>query len=419
MSTTTGTIPPPSDEITHVSFRSRVRRAFGATRAGLVIAAAALATAVSAAVLISVLNSAFGFIALENAVEPEELVGTGRTLEDLSATELVVILEDRLSSGLLRRLDSEVPIAERSAADLRDLVEERVIDPTVVDSWSLFESIFERELVEAFAEANPQMEIRFHSWISRQFLFSQQSTDPLDAGILSAIIGTLMVVGIALLLAVPIGISTGIYFSEYARKSRLNAFLQLNVQNLAAVPSVIYGLLGLAIFVRFGAPLTTGAMFGSAGASDGRTVLAAGLTLGVLVLPVVVINAESVFSSIPDEFRSACQAVGASRSQIVFFRLLPFVLDRILTIAILAVSRVIGETTPLIIVGAATVMAVNPSGLFSRFTALPSQIYYWSFNPQEEFQRLAAAAILILLVLSLGLNILLVVLRRRIQIRKG
>lgn len=396
-----------------------MRLALAGGRVTALMLAGAVSLSLLVAVFLSVVNSVFGYAAFENDLEPGTLKPGASGVDDFDRSELERALDEHLSSGLLRRLESETPLAERSTGELRDLVLERVINPSVVESWSLAQSIFERELIVAYGVENPSAEIRFHSWLSWRFLSEQQSTDPLDAGILSAILGTVWTISIALLVAMPIGVATGVYLSEYARSGPVASLIHLNIQNLAAIPPVIYGLLGLALFVRVGAPVTTGAIFGAQPTSDGRTILAAGLTLGVLVLPVVVVNAHAAMESIPDDYRRACEAVGASRSQIVFLRLVPFALDRLLTVTILAISRVIGETTPLIIVGAATVMAVSPSGPFSRFTALPAQIYYWSFNPTPEFQRLAAAAILVLLVISLTLNILLVVLRRRIQLRKG
>jgi phosphate transport system permease protein len=381
--------------------------------------AAAVGTFFLVALFLSVLNSAYGYVALQNEVNLEEIAPGAESLDELSTTELESILRERLSSGLIRRLDTEAPLSERSQEELAELVAERVIDPQVVESWSLAESLFRRGTVERYVAQHPDVDITFRTWLNAEFLVSQQSNDPLDAGIVSALIGTLLVVTIALLVAMPIGIATGIFLSEYARPSALRTIVQINIQNLAAIPPVIYGLLGLALFVRFGSPVTSGSIFGAQTGTDGRTVLSAGLTLGVLVLPVVIINAQEAFASVPERFRDAARAVGASKTQLVFGRLLPHVSDRIVTVAILALSRVIGETTPLIIVGAATVIAVNPSSLFAQFTALPSQIYYWSFSPQSEFQRLAAAAILVLLVLSLGLNIFLVLLRRRIQQGKG
>lgn len=395
------------------------RKLFALLRGGWLLLTATVATAFLVALLLSVINSAFGFVALENSVSLEEISPGTRSLDQMTRGALESALRTRLSTGLIRRLESEQPLSERSDAELRDLVRERIINPTVVHSWSLGESLLRGDLISSYRNENPEAVITFRSWLSGSFLTSQQSPDPLDAGIVSALIGTLLVVGIAVVIAMPVGVATGIYLTEYSRPSLFRSIIQLNIQNLAAVPPVIYGLLGLALFVRFAAPVTSGAVFGVDAVNDGRTVFSAGLTLATLVLPVIVINAQDAFASIPERYRDAARAVGASRTQLVFGRLLPHVADRLVTVSILAVSRVVGETTPLIIVGAATVIAVNPSGLFSRFTALPSQIYYWSFSPQDEFQRLAAAAIIVLLVLSLGLNIVLVTLRRRIQKSKG
>ena len=192
------------------------------------------------------------------------------------------------------------------------------------------------------------------------------------------------------------------------------------IYNLSGVPSIIYGLLGLAIFVRFLAPLTSGALFGlvpSEGAS-GRTILAAGATLSLLVLPLIIINTQEALRAVPRSLRDSSFGLGATRWQTIYHHVLPASLDRILTGAILAISRAVGETAPLIVVGASTFITTNPGGPFARFTTLPIQIFQWSARPQPEFRNAAAAAIVLLLILLLSTNTFAIVLRNRISRRK-
>ena len=192
--------------------------------------------------------------------------------------------------------------------------------------------------------------------------------------------------------------------------------IQTNINNLAGVPSIVYGRLGLAIFVRALETFTSGAMFGITDA-NGRTIMSAGLTMGILVLPLVIINAQEAIKAVPDSIRQAAFGVGATKWQTVWSHVLPSALPGILTGSILAMSRAVGETAPLIIVGASTFISQDPSGPFSKFTALPIQIYQWTSRAQSEFHNIAAAAILVLLILLLTLNASAILLRNRFQRR--
>jgi phosphate transport system permease protein len=189
---------------------------------------------------------------------------------------------------------------------------------------------------------------------------------------------------------------------EFAARNRVTDLIQTNINNLAGVPSIVYGMLGLAIFVRVLEPLT-----------QGRTVLSAGLTLGLLTMPVVIISSQEAIRAVPDSLRHAGLALGATRWQTVRSQVLPVAMPGILTGTILAVARAIGETAPLILVGAASFITFDPTGLFSKFTALPIQIFQWTTYPQEEFRNLAAAASLALLIMLLVLNAAAVLLRNR------
>jgi phosphate transport system permease protein len=203
---------------------------------------------------------------------------------------------------------------------------------------------------------------------------------------------------------------------EYAPKNWLTSIIQTNINNLAGVPSIVYGMLGLAVFVRTFEAITSGAAFGVTD-SNGRTVLSAGLTMGILVLPLIIINAQEAIKAVPDSLRQAAFGVGATRWQTIWHHVLPNALPGILTGSILAISRALGETAPLIVVGASTFITIDPQGVFSKFTALPIQIYNWTTRPQAEFHSIAASAIIVLLVLLLTLNATAILLRNRFQRR--
>jgi phosphate transport system permease protein len=192
--------------------------------------------------------------------------------------------------------------------------------------------------------------------------------------------------------------------------------IQTNINNLAGVPSIIYGILGLAIFVRVLEPLTSGSAFGAiqdTTTANGRTILSAGLTLGLLILPLIIINAQEAIRAVPSSLRQASYGLGATKWQTIWYHVLPNALPGILTGTILAMSRAIGETAPLVVVGASTFITVDPSGPFSKFTTLPIQIYQWTSRPQDQFRNIAAAAIVVLLLLLLTLNATAVLLRNR------
>ncbi|RMD55597.1 MAG: phosphate ABC transporter permease PstA, partial [Candidatus Thermofonsia bacterium] len=229
-------------------------------------------------------------------------------------------------------------------------------------------------------------------------------------------LGSLWVIAITVLFSFPIGVGAAIYLEEYAVDNRLNRLLQTNINNLAGVPSIIYGMLGLAVFVRALEVFTSGALFGSVestASANGRTILSAGLTLGLLILPIIIINAQEALRAVPVSMRQAGLALGATQWQTIWSHVLPSALPGILTGTILAVSRALGETAPLVVVGASTFIAVDPTSPFSKFTTLPIQIYQWTSRPQAEFRNIAAAAIIVLLVLLLSLNAAAILLRNR------
>ena len=201
---------------------------------------------------------------------------------------------------------------------------------------------------------------------------------------------------------------------EYASQNFINRIIQTNINNLAGVPSIVYGMLGLAIFVRTMESFTSGSMFGVTD-SNGRTILSAGLTMGILVLPLIIINGQEAIKAVPDSLQTG--VIWRRRHPLAndLASCLPNALPGILTGSILAVSRAIGETAPLIIVGASTFISKDPEGPFSKFTALPIQVYQWTTRAQPEFHSIAASAIIVLLVLLLTLNATAVIIRNRVQ----
>jgi phosphate transport system permease protein len=226
---------------------------------------------------------------------------------------------------------------------------------------------------------------------------------PANSGIESAIYGTLWLMVVCAVIVIPLGIASAIYLEEYADRSKwYNRFVEVNIQNLAAVPSVVYGILGLAFIVR--GPL-----------SLGRTVLAGGITLALLVLPVVIIVAREAIRAVPPSIREGSLALGATQWQTIWKQVLPGSIAGIATGVILALSRAIGETAPLLVIGAAVNPRFNPDGLGSAFTALPIQIFAWTQDPNREFVDLAAAAILVMMVVLLLMNSVAIFLRNRYE----
>lgn len=235
------------------------------------------------------------------------------------------------------------------------------------------------------------------------FLSSLDSRFPERAGIRPALVGTLWLMGLTALISFPLGVGAAIYLQELAPKNRFTSFLEVNVANLAAVPSVIYGLLGLAVFVR--------------AAEMGRSILAGAMTLVLLILPIIIVATREAFRGVPDSIRHGAYAVGATEWQGVWRQTLPAALPGTMTGMILGLSRAIGETAPLITLGALTYVNFVPGGPFDRFTAMPIQIYNWVSRPQTEFQNVAAAGIMLLLAVLLAMNAVAVYLRHRYERR--
>jgi phosphate transport system permease protein len=240
--------------------------------------------------------------------------------------------------------------------------------------------------------------------LSLDFLTATPSRiDPASSGIGPALAGTLWLMLVCTAFIIPVGVATAVYLEEYADRDRwFNRLVEVNIQNLAAVPSIVYGVLGLAFLVR--GPL-----------SLGHVLLAGGLTLGLLVLPVLIVTAREAIRAVPPSIRDGSMALGATQWQTVWKQVLPASLPGIATGAILSLSRAIGETAPLIVFGAATFATSAPSGILSDVTALPIQIFSWISEPQEEYKALAAAGIIVLMVILLAMNAVAIWLRNKYE----
>jgi ABC-type phosphate transport system permease subunit len=572
---------------------------------------------------LNVVNSSIGSVSISYDIDPNNLSAEGRPIEALGAEELVAILIEYQGAKmpvLVRDLLSVVPNEAFTASTLRELypagqypegfadvtvndirglardemvavlgeflllnmsrseLETRVLEDIVklqvVEAWPLFDAIFHYDEIVATHDAEfPEAElVRYQSWVDLKFLQTPMSSIPSQAGIRTALLGSLLMMLIVINVSLPLGVGAALYLEEYAKDnifarlpqhveafladvplipnfvkraivglSNFNMIIELNVRNLAGVPSIIYGMLGLAIFVRVLAPVTSGVAFGfnvkvpsderiaglirEAAAIDfqldetgqitgiaindsmsyqqteelidifrqygtpsltntgglalteaekeiaqvfgikilsqipptalnytqieagyvnfeaatlsaeqfsslaqqltritgftinGRTILSAALTLSLLILPIIIINAQEALRAVPYALREASYGLGATQWQTIWRTVLPASVPGIMTGTILAVSRAIGETAPLIVVGASTFLLTDPGGPFSKFTVLPIQIFTWTSRPQGEFQFIAAAAIIVLLSLVVGLNAIAIMVRNKFSVR--
>ncbi|GAA6730567.1 phosphate ABC transporter permease PstA [Thermus sp. 93170] len=273
-----------------------------------------------------------------------------------------------------------------------------VYDERVAD-FSLAEGL--RRWNELKANLQEGERLVLNPWLDQTFLTRPPSRSPLTAGIGVAIWGTVWVLSLALLIAIPVGIGTAILLEEYLREGRLSRILEVNLRNLAGVPSIVYGLLGLALFVR--------------SMGIGPTILAASMTLGLLGIPVIVVTAREALRAVPESLRLAAFALGATRRQVVFRVVVPAALPGMVTGVILSAARLIGEAAPLLLVGAAAYVPFLPSSPLSQYTVIPVQIYLWISQNQPEFARVAAAGILVMLLLLSVLYLLALYLRNRFR----
>ncbi|RFU64292.1 phosphate ABC transporter permease PstA [Peribacillus saganii] len=242
-------------------------------------------------------------------------------------------------------------------------------------------------------------------WLDADFLMNKLSTAPERAGIMGAIMGTLWLMLVVAPVTMILGVGTAIYLEEYAKKGKLQSFIQTNISNLAGVPSVVFGILGLTVFVR---------------ALDlGSVVLAGGLTMALLVLPVVVVASQEAIRAVPQFLREASYGMGATKWQTIKNVVLPASIPGILTGVILALSRAIGETAPLVVIGIPALLIPLPEGILDRFTILPVQIYYWTIDSAlvAEYANLAAATIVVLLIVLFLMNSIAIIIRNKFQKR--
>ncbi|HIX42254.1 phosphate ABC transporter permease [Kurthia sp. 3B1D] len=240
-------------------------------------------------------------------------------------------------------------------------------------------------------------------YVSFDFLQNFSSRFPEKAGVFAGLVGSLAMLAVVAPVSLLLGVGAAIYLEEYAKKSKLTTFIQMNISNLAGVPSIVFGLLGLTIFVR---------MLGM-----GKSILAAGLTMSLLILPVIIVAAQEAIRSVPGSLREASYGMGATKWQTIRKVVLPAAIPGVLTGSILALSRAIGETAPLVVIGIPVIVQFLPAGVLSEFTALPMLIFDWAKRPQEEFQYVAAAGILVLMVLLIFMNSIAVFIRNKFQNR--
>lgn len=396
----------------------------------------------------NVVNRIFGLIAIRDAIPPSQL--SDRPLEDLNATELTDILAANLQGGArtyvldqligrdrftanreapLRELITGATVPEQYAdkkltdltqdeakllvaqvvdrSALLDTIYEKVVGREVLESWPLTTSLFDRAGIEAKVANTAEWQgarLEWRSWLNPTFLVTRMNITAIESGVRTALLGSLLVIALTIIVAFPLGVGTAIYLEEYAQgRGWLERIIETNIRNLAGVPSIIYGLLGLAIFVRALESVT-----------QGRSVISAALTMALLILPIIIINAQEALRAVPPSIREASYGLGATRWQTIWNQVIPAAMPGILTGTILGLSRAIGETAPLIVVGAATFIATDPT-ITSKFTVIPIQIYNWVRDPREGFGEIAAAAIVLLLVVLLIFNATAILLRQRFR----
>ena len=240
-------------------------------------------------------------------------------------------------------------------------------------------------------------------WIDWQFVTSYPSRKPELSGIKSALLGSLWVIGFTSLISIPIGIGTAIYLEEFAEDNKFNRFIKLNIANLAGVPSIIYGILGLALFVEL--------------MKMGRVILAGSLTMSLLILPIIIITSQEAIKTVPKDLVNASLALGSTKWQSVIKVILPISVPGMVSGIILAISRAIGESAPMIAISALVYLTFIPKGPMDRFTVLPIQIYNWISQPQDDFRSIAAAGIVVLMIVLLSMNSIAIWIRLKFQKR--
>ena len=248
-----------------------------------------------------------------------------------------------------------------------------------------------------------QISLQGLPWLTTNLIFNYPSRHPEEAGLRSALMGTVWLMGLTAGFTVPVGVGAAIYLEEYASKNRLTTLIEVNISNLAGVPSIVYGLLGLALFVQW--------------LSLGRSLLAGALTMALLILPIVILSSREAIRAVPRTYREAAYALGASQWEVVRGVVIPAALPGMLTGIILGMSRAVGETAPVIAISALVYLTFVPSTPLDRFTVLPIQIFNWMSRPQDDFRGLAAAGILVLLAVLISMNAIAIYLRNRYQVK--
>lgn len=391
--------------MTHEDFAPDMKRRGRAGRlANVVFLACTIFAVLSLYTLImGIIDRSFGFVAVTYEARFQDIEANGKLLPDATDAEIISVLRENIRPRILSTIELEKPLETLKRKDLLEILDREVLVPTVEKTWTVSESLFARASVIAFVEDNfPDAELTFRAWVNPDFIGNAQSSDALYAGIRGAILGSVFTILITILIAFPIGTAAAVWLEEYAADNWVNRFISTNIYNLSGVPSIIYGMLGLAVFVR-----------GMATVTAGRTVLSASLTLALLILPVIIINAQEAIRAVPKSLRYSSLAVGGTKWQTIWHHVLPSSMDRILTGTVLGISRAIGETAPLVVVGASAFLTQDPTSPFSKFTTLPIQIYQWTSYPEEQFRNLAAGAILVLLVLLISLNTAAIIMRNK------
>ena len=248
-----------------------------------------------------------------------------------------------------------------------------------------------------------QVILQGYEWVTPNLIFNYPSRHPEQAGLWAALIGTLYMMGLTALITVPTGVGAAIYLEEYAPKNWITSFIEINTSNLAGIPSIVYGLLGLSIFVYF--------------LKLERSILAGSLTMSLLILPVLILASREAIKAVPRAHREAAFALGGDKWQVVKMAVLPTAFPGILTGVILALSRAIGEAAPMVAITALVYITFIPVTPMDRFTVMPIQIFNWISRPQDDFRGLAAGGIIVLLILLLSMNSIAVILRNKFQKR--
>jgi phosphate transport system permease protein len=367
--------------------------------------------------------------------EPIENVLNGQTIPaEVAGKKFTELTEADLGALFASNLSKD---------QLVGLVNAEVLKIEVLQNWTLFYSLFNRSAIEQSmsdtaaglnlsSTLNEQQQqelmakyatahLEWRSWLNADLFTNSMAKSPTEAGLRGALVGTLLVLSLTMLIAAPLGIGAAIYLEEYAKDlslargktiNTINQIIETNIRNLAGVPSIIYGLLGLAVFARTFGFFTSGT-FLTGEEGNGRTILTAAFTLALVILPVIIINAQEAIRAVPSTIREASYGLGATKWQTIWNQVLPAALPGILTGIILSLSRAIGETAPLVVVGAAVFLSQDPNGPFSPFTTLPIQIYNWAAEPDRQFRALQAAGIIALLGLLVTLNAAAIIIRQR------